>query len=83
MNVEELLFYFILVPRTLRDYIGENTPSNKQEISEEKAEKRNNPGKKYFILPDDSATLSLDLANDFPEAEESQIRNKEPTPKNI
>ena len=59
------------------------TASIKQEISEEKAEKRNNPGKKYLILPEDSATLSLDLANDFPEAEESQIRHKESTPKNI
>ena len=28
----------------------------------------------------DSAKLSLDLANDFPEAEESQTRHKEPTP---
>ena len=31
----------------------------------------------------DSAALSLDLANNFPEAEEIQTRNKEPTPKNI
>ena len=64
------------------------TASIKQEISEEKAEKRNNPGKKYFILSlfimtEDSATLSLDLANGFPDAEESQIQHKEPTPKNI
>ena len=34
-------------------------------------------------MTEDSATLSLDLANDFPEAEEIQTRNKEPTPKNI
>ena len=34
-------------------------------------------------MTDDSATISLDLANDFPEAEEIQTRNKEPTPKNI
>ena len=26
-----------------------------------------------FIMTEDSATLSLDLANNFPEAEESQI----------
>ena len=31
----------------------------------------------------DSAALSLDLANDFSEAEESQTRHKEPTSKNI
>ena len=30
----------------------------------------------------DSAILSLDLANDFPEAEGSQIQHKERTPKN-
>ena len=30
-----------------------------------------------------SASFSVDLANDFPEAEESQIWHKEPTPKNI
>ena len=34
-------------------------------------------------MTEDSATLSLDLANNFPEAEEIQARNKEPTPKNI
>ena len=34
-------------------------------------------------MAEDSASLSLDLANDFAEAEESQIRHKEPTPKNI
>ena len=34
-------------------------------------------------MTEDSAPLSLDLANDFPEAEEIQARNKEPTPKNI
>ena len=34
-------------------------------------------------MTEDSSTLSLDLANDFPEAEESQIRHKEPTPINI
>ena len=35
-----------------------------------------------FIMTKDSAILSLDLANDFPEAEGSQIRHKERTPKN-
>ena len=34
-------------------------------------------------MTEDSAALSLDLANNFPEAEEIQTRNKEPTPKNI
>ena len=34
-------------------------------------------------MTEHSATLSLDLANDFPEADEIQTRNKEPTPKNI
>ena len=34
-------------------------------------------------MTDVSAILSLDLANDFPEAEEIQTRHKEPTPKNI
>ena len=34
-------------------------------------------------MTEDSVTLSLDLANDFPEAEESQTRHKETTPKNI
>ena len=34
-------------------------------------------------MTDNSATISLDLANDFPEAEEIQTRNNEPTPKNI
>ena len=36
-----------------------------------------------LIITEDSATLSLDLANDFPEAEESQTRHKETTPRNI
>ena len=34
-------------------------------------------------MTEDSATLSLDLAKDFPEAEESQARHKETTSKNI
>ena len=34
-------------------------------------------------MTEDSSTLSVDLANNFPEAEEIQARNKEPTPKNI
>ena len=34
-------------------------------------------------MAEDSAALSLDLANDFSEAEESQARHKEPIPKNI
>ena len=34
-------------------------------------------------MTEDSATLSLDLANDFAEAEENQTQHKEPTPKNI
>ena len=34
-------------------------------------------------MAEDSVTLSLDLANDFSEAEETQTRNKETTPKNI
>ena len=34
-------------------------------------------------MTEDSATLSLDLANDFPEPKEIQTRNKEPAPKNI
>ena len=29
----------------------------------------------------DSEALSLELANNFPQAEESQTRHKEPTPK--
>ena len=33
-------------------------------------------------MTEDSATLSLGLANDFPEAEESQTRHKETTSKN-
>ena len=33
-------------------------------------------------MNEDSATLSLDLANNFPEAEESQTRHKETTPQN-
>ena len=32
-------------------------------------------------MTEDSATLFADLANNFPEAEESQTRHKEPTPK--
>ena len=61
------------------------TASIKQESSEEKPARKKD---KYFIfslviMTEDSATLSLDLANDFPEAEEIQTRNKEPTPKNI
>ena len=32
-------------------------------------------------MTEDSATLSLDLANEFPEAEEIQTRNNEPPPK--
>ena len=34
-------------------------------------------------MTEDSATLSLDLANDFPEAKESQARYTEATPKDI
>ena len=34
-------------------------------------------------MAEDSVKLSLDLANDFPEPEETQTRNKETTPKNI
>ena len=34
-------------------------------------------------MTEDSETLSLDLANDFPEAEESQTLHKEPSPKKI
>ena len=61
------------------------TASIKQESSEEKPTRKKD---KYFIfslliMTEDSAALSLDLANDFPEAEEIQTRNKEPTPKNI
>ena len=61
------------------------TASIKQESSGEKPTRKKD---KYFILclltmTEDSATLSLDLANDFAEAEEIQTRNKEPTPKNI
>ena len=33
------------------------------------------------MMTEDSASLSLDLANDFLEAEESEIRHKKPTPK--
>ena len=70
-------FYFTLVPRPLRDYTGKNQTKSQPRKKD-----------KYFILSlfittEDLATLSLDLANDFPEAEESQIRHKEPTPKNI
>ena len=36
-----------------------------------------------MIATEDSATHSLNLANDFPEAEESQTQHKETTPKNI
>ena len=41
---------------------------------------------KYFlfsvlIMTEDSSTLSLDLANDFPGTEKRQIRHKEPTSK--
>ena len=35
------------------------------------------------MMTEDSASLSLDLANDFLEAEESERRHKKPTPKNI
>ena len=57
----------------------------KQESSEEIPTREKD---KYFIfslliLTEDSATLSSGLGNDFPEAEEIQKRNKEPTPKNI
>ena len=34
-------------------------------------------------MTEDLATLSLDLANDFPEAEKTHMQHKEPTPKNI
>ena len=34
-------------------------------------------------MTEDSAALSLDLANDFPEAEDIQTRNNEPTPKTV
>ena len=36
-----------------------------------------------LLMTDDSSTLSLNLANQCPEAEESQTRHKEPTLKNI
>ena len=34
-------------------------------------------------MTEDSAAVSLGLAKDFPEAEKTQTRHKEPTPKNI
>ena len=38
----------------------------------------------FLVITKDPAAISLDLANDFPEAEEeSQTRHKEPTTKTI
>ena len=36
-----------------------------------------------LLMTEDSATLSLNLSNQFPEAEESQTRHREPTLKKI
>ena len=57
----------------------------KQESCEEKPTRKRD---KYFIfylliMTEDSAALASDLANGFPETEEIQTGNKEPTPKNI
>ena len=64
------------------------TASIKQDSSEEKSSI--NPAKKdkYFIfslliITEDSLIISLDLSNSFPEAEESETRYKDPTPKNM
>ena len=64
------------------------TTSIKQESSEEKSSI--SPGKKdkhfiffLLIITEDSLIISLDLSNNFPEAEESETRDKEPAPKNI
>ena len=61
------------------------TASIKQETSEEKPTGNKD---KYLIfslliMTKDSVTRSLDQANNFLGAEEIQIRNKEPIPKNI
>ena len=61
------------------------TASIKQESSEEKPTRKKD---KHFIfslliMTEDSATLSLHLANDFPETEVIKTRNKEPNSENI
>ena len=57
----------------------------KQESCKEKPTRKSDKYLIFYLLimTEDSATLSWDLADDFPETEEIQTRNKEPTPKNI
>ena len=69
-------------------YYGTSTARIKQESSEEKPSISSGKKSKYFtlsfsIMTEDSVTLSLDLANDFPETEKSQTRHKEPIPRTI
>ena len=64
------------------------TVSIKQESSEEKPSINLGKKDKYFIFSlskviEDSVMPSIILANDFREAEDSQTRRKEPTPKNV
>ena len=54
--------------------------NNHHQARKQRRETKSQPRKKdkyfilsLFIMTEDSATLSLDLANNFPEAEESQI----------
>ena len=63
--------------------------SNSQhQARKQRRETKSQPGKKdnYFIfslliMTEDSETLFLDLANNFPEAEDSQTQHKESAPK--
>ena len=73
-----------------RHAIKQPASSKKAAKRKQRRETKSQPRKKdkYFILSlfimiEVSASFSVDLANDFPEAEESQIWHKEPTPKNI
>ena len=64
--------------------------NNQHQAKEQRREIKYQPWKRdklfiffLLIMTEDSETLSLDLANDFPEAEESQTLHKEPSPKKI